>query len=273
MSIIIKSTFRVSIYIFSIIGLILVLGFFSVKFGLTNVFGVIDAQENSFLQKDASGYTRFPLSHTPEWIAFRQAVAKDKQLIEKTSKETGVPPRILISLLVPEQMRLFHSDRPLFKKIFEPLKILGSQSQFSWGIFGIKDETARAIENNLKDTSSPFYLGQSFENALNFKTTDKDQERFSRIIDEHDHIYGYLYAALYIAQIEKQWKDAGFTIENRPEILATLWNIGFAHSNPNSDPKSGGAPIDIDGITYSFGTLAGSFYYSDEMIEIFPAGK
>lgn len=254
---------------FAVAGFFLVAGYVAVRTGLTNTSGLIDKQSQFFLS-DKKEYTQFPLAHTPEWIAFRQAVAKDKAIIDQVSKETGVPARILVAILVPEQMRLFHSNRPIFKQIFEPLKILGSQSQFSWGIFGVKDETARAVEKHLQDTASPFYLGSQFEHALDFKTNTPDQERFSRIIDEHNHAYGYRYPALYIAQINEQWRKAGFPIENRPEILATLWNLGFEKSHPNADPKSGGAPIEINGTTYSFGALAGAFYYSDEMIEIFP---
>lgn len=270
MSIILPRILQVSIYLFAIIGLFFVSGFVATKFGFTNTAGIIDTQQKSFLNNTETSYVRFPLAHTPEWVAFRQAVAKDKLIIEQVSKETGVPGRVLIAILVPEQMRLFHSNRPIFKQIFEPLKILGSQSQFSWGIFGIKDETARAVERHLVDQSSPFYLGTAFEHSLDFKTSSADQERFSRIIDEHDHTYGYRYAALYVAQITKQWEKAGFSISGRPDILATLWNIGFEHSVPKKDPQSGGAPIEIDGDTYSFGELANIFYSSDEMIELFP---
>lgn len=276
------------VVVFAIIGFLLVGGYIAVRTGFTNIDNAIDRQNQFFLSKTEE-YTQFPLAHTPEWVAFRQAVAKDKNIIEQVSKETGVASRILIALLVPEQMRLFHSNRPIFKQIFEPLKILGSQSQFSWGIFGIKDDTARAVEEHLRDSTSPFYLGKEYERALDFKTNTPachrptapcgatgavagrpDQERFSRIIDEHDHSYGYRYAGLYVAQIKKQWENAGFPISNRPEILATLWNLGFEKSKPNANPKSGGAPIDIDGTTYSFGALAGAFYSSDELVEIFP---
>lgn len=267
-----RSIAKVFVLIFAIIGFLLVGGYIAVRAGFTDIDNTIDRQSQLFLSKPKE-YTQFPLAHTPEWVAFRQAVAKDKTIIEQISKETGVSPRILIALLVPEQMRLFHSNRPIFKQVFEPLKVLGSQSQFSWGIFGIKDETARATEGHLRDPNSPFYLGKQFESALVFETNTPDQERFARIIDEHDHSYGYRYAGLYVAQIKKQWGNAGFPIADRPEILATLWNLGFEKSNPNADPRSGGAPIDINGTIYSFGTLAGLFYYSDEMLEIFPAKK
>jgi hypothetical protein len=67
-----------------------------------------------------------------------------------------------------------------------------------------------------------------------------------------------------------QWKNAGFDISARPEILSTLYNIGFSHSKPNANPSSGGAAIEVGGVTYSFGDLAAQFYYSNELISEFP---
>lgn len=261
------------IVVFAIIGFILVAGYFATSLGFTNTNGIIDTQTKKFIpiKNGVTTYETFPLAHTPEWILFRQAVAKDLTVIAKVSKETGIPSRLLIAILVPEQMRLFHSNRAIFKDFFEPLKVLGSQSQFSWGIFGIKDDTARAVEAHLIDPDSPFYLGKQFEQALSFTgLADTDQERFTRIVDEQNHLYSYRYAALYIAQIESSWKKAGHPISGRPEILATLWNLGFQKSKPHANPLSGGAAIDIEGKEYSFGELARLFYYSDEMIEVFP---
>lgn len=271
-----KRLFIGIVLIFALIGFVLTTGYVAMKFKLTSTRGVIDTASVNFAKptNNSQTYTEFPLAHTPEWNAFKQAVAKDKVMIEKVSKETGVEPRLLIAILVPEQMRLFHSERPIFKRVFEPLKVLGSQSQFSWGIFGIKDETARAVESHLTDKTSPFYLGTAFENSLAFaSTTAVDEERFERIIDEHNHLYSYRYTALFVLQVQSQWRKAGFPIDNNPAVIATLWNLGFAKSKPNSSPKSGGAAIDISGTTYSFGALASAFYYSDELIELFPAAK
>jgi hypothetical protein len=114
-------------------------------------------------------------------------------------------------------------------------------------------------------------LGAKFENVLDFTTNEPDQERFTRIIAERDHTYAYRYAGLYVAQITTQWKNASFSIDKKPEIIATLWNLGFEKSKPHSTPMSGGATIDINGTTWSFGALAGAFYYSDELVELFPA--
>ena len=108
---------KVLIVFFALVGFSLVAGYIAVRAGLTNIDNAIDRQSQLFLSKPKE-YPRFPLAHTPEWVAFRQAGAKDKTIIEQVSKETGVAPRMLIELLVPEQMRLFHSNRPIFKQIF-----------------------------------------------------------------------------------------------------------------------------------------------------------
>ncbi len=206
---------------------------------------------------------------TPDWQVLRVAIAKDKDHINKAAKVSGINPRLIVGVLVGEQLRLYNSEREVYKQIFQPLKILGVQSQFSWGVTGLKEETAVQIEDNLRDRKSPFYLGQEKENLLDFNTDNPSSERFMRLTDSHNHYYSYLYTGLYLKQLITEWQKAGYNIENRPEILATLFNLGFAKSNPKPDPKVGGAEIEIGGEVYSFGSLAYQFYYSGELIEEF----
>jgi hypothetical protein len=137
-------------------------------------------------------------------------------------------------------------------------------------VVGIKRETAIAIENNLVSTTSPYYLGKSYEHVLDFTSTDHEKERFERLTDQHNRYYSYLYTAVLIKELEKQWENAGFPIHNNPAVTATLFNIGFNKSHPNQNPKSGGALIPIENTTYSFGSLAGEFYASDELVDMFP---
>jgi hypothetical protein len=158
----------------------------------------------------------------------------------------------------------------VYKRFFEPWKILGSETQFSWGVMGVKEETAIQIEQNLTNTTSPYYLGAKYEHVLDFKTVDIKQERFTRMTDQHDHYYSYLYAGLYMKEVMHQWQKAGYDISQRPDLILTLYNIGFANSKPNPDPHSGGAEIKIYDQTYSFGSLASEFYYSDEFLGEFP---
>ncbi|MCR4334479.1 MAG: hypothetical protein NUV47_01990 [Patescibacteria group bacterium] len=259
-----KSIGKIIVYIFAFIGFVLVVGYFAVKFGLTNTKGIIDNQQSNFIQTEKTW------NIGEEWETLKTAIIKDEEVIKRAGEITGIPSRLIVAQLVVEQLRLYHSNRELFKKIFYPLKLLGNQNQFSWGVMGIKEETAKLIEKHLKDTSSIYYLGLSYENILDFETKDKDKERFTRITKEDDRYYSYLYTALYIKQILTQWEKAGFPITDRIDIISTLYNIGFKHSIPNANPQSGGAIIEIKNVPYSFGTLAKNFYNSNELIEYFP---
>ncbi len=260
--------FKILVYIFAIIGFVLVCGYFAIKFGLTNTKGVVDNQETFF--KDQISSSTEAWIDTEEWNVLKEAIIRDKDAITEAAEKAGIKARLIATPLVVEQLRLYYSDREIFKTAFAPLKILGNQSQFSWGVMGIKQDTARKIEENLKTPTSPFYLGKKYENILDFTTDDPDAERFARLTDEINRYYSYLYTALYIKQIETQWEKAGFPIDDKPEILATLFNIGFDNSKPKADPQSGGAEIEINGVKYSFGSLSSSFYDSEELINEFP---
>lgn len=262
-----KKIFQILVYIFALIGFLFVFGYFAIKFGLTNTKGIIDEQENYF-QNQISSSTEAWIN-TPEWSVLKEAILKDKNDIEKAAKTVGIPSRLLVTPLVVEQLRLYYSEREIFKQVFAPLKILGNQSQFSWGVMGIKPETAIQIEKNLKDPLSPWYLGKEYENLLDFKTEKPGEERFQRLTNEDNRYYSYLYSAVLIKELESQWKKADYPIEDRPEIVSTLFNIGFNNSNPKPNPLSGGAEIEISGIKYSFGSLAQSFYNSEELVSEF----
>lgn len=234
--------------------------FFAVKYGWTNTAGVVD-------QSFPYHHFRFHFPLAPawaegeEWQTLKEAIVKDESALKLAAVTAQVSPRLIVALIVPEQLRLFHDEREIFKKIFSPLKILGSQTQFSWGIAGLKPETAKQIEINLPD---------EYRHLLDFTTADPDRERFARITDEHDHYWSYLYTALYVQEIIAEWQKAGFDISKRPEIIATLFNIGFANSHPNQNPQVGGAEILLGNEKYSFGRLAYEFYYSSELGEEFP---
>ena len=269
-----KKIFNVLIYGFTVIGAILMLGFVAIKSGLTNNTGLGEKSDyfnhSRLLIKNES----LTWQNSAEYQTLAKALIKEKSTLDRVEKETGIKARLLISFLVVEQLRLYNSDRELFKKVFEPLKIIGVQSQYSWGVLGLKRETLIKIEDNLKDSKSEFYLGDEalakFGPILELKTDNKEDERFQRIIDPNNHYYTYLYAGLFLKQIENQWEKAGFPISDMPEILATLYNLGFEKSIPKANPETGGAEIEIAGEKISFGRLAYQFYYSNELLDVFP---
>ncbi|MBI1837331.1 MAG: hypothetical protein HYR91_08715 [Flavobacteriia bacterium] len=205
-----------------------------------------------------------------EWMVFKTAVAKDRKIIDSVSNLTGVESRLIVSCLVGEQIRLFNSSREAFKKWIGPLKILSVESQFSFGVTGIKELTAIQIEEHLKDSTSKYYLGKEYEHLLDFKTNNPTSERINRLTDFKKHFYSYMYAAIFLKQMKVQWEKAGYPIEDRPEILATLFNVGYPQSIPKKNPQVGGSTIKIDEKPHSFGSIAYEFYYSGELFEIFP---
>lgn len=256
--------------IFFLMGVFFFFGFWALKFGLFNTAGIIDGSDR-YLVRDKDNFIEPQWTKTEEWNVLKLAIAKDEQKINLVAKQTGVPARLIVAMLVGEQMRLYNSEREIFKKAFAPLRILGVQSQFSWGVMGMKEETAKKVEVNLKDKESAFYLGAKYEAMLDYpEGGDISANRFGRLVNEKDHYYAYLYTALYLKQLMTQWEKSGYNISQRPEIIATLFNLGFDKSVPKSNPQVGGAEIEISGRKYSFGTLAYEFYYSGELVEYFP---
>jgi len=268
-----KKVIHIFIYLFAGIGFFLTAGYFAVKYGLTNTKGIVDNQRTEFLKNSASvsgsSNPKPAWAKGAEWQTLKDAILKDVSDINKAGALTDISPRLIVSILIVEQLRLFYSDREVYKQIFAPLKILGTQSQFSWGVMGIKPETAKTIEQNLKNTQSDFYPGSDYKNLLDFKTSNPDQERFARLVNEKDRYYSYLYSGTYLKEVKTQWQKAGYPIDIKVDILATLFNIGFANSKPNAAPQSGGAEIEINGVTYSFGSLAKEFYDSSLLTDYF----
>ena len=211
-----------------------------------------------------------PWMATEEWAALKPAILKDKVLIDSAAHITGVDPRLIVGCLVGEQMRLFNSKREIYKTYLAPRAILSVQSQFSLGVNGIKDFTAMKVERNLKDPNSEYYMGKEYEHILDFHTADHTNERINRLVDYHNHLYSYIYTGCILHQTMMQWKRAGYDISNRPDILFTLFNVGFSQSVPKPDPRCGGSHINIAGKVYTFGAIGFDFFFSGELSDEFP---
>jgi len=208
---------------------------------------------------------------TDQWGLMKEVFTRDQDVIKKAAKDAGVSPRLLLGGVIGEQFRFFNNRRESFKTYFEPLKILASLSNTSFGIAGLKPKTVGIIEGNLKDKTSPFYLGLGMEHIVDYKDgVDIEAERMNRITNAKDPYYSYLYVGLYMREIMAQWQKKGFDINNRPDVLATLYNLGFYYSVPKDNPLAGGSVININNVDYTFGDIAYEFYYSGELSDIYP---
>lgn len=234
-------------------------------------------------QRKASKNSCFDWSNYQVWKDFCQSVEKDKKAIDSASRLTGVESRLIVTCLVGEQVRMFNSRRELFKKYVMPFNYLIMPKNFSFGVTGMKENTAKTIEKHLRDTKSPFYIGEGLDSlfaesdstlAMVYDSLGNEQSiQVRRLLKGGDHYYSYLYTGLLIKQLCKQWKDAGHDISKRPEIIATLYNLGFKKSIPKKNPEVGGSSFKVAEKDYTFGGLCFEFYYSGELFSVFPITK
>ncbi|MBQ8704481.1 MAG: hypothetical protein IJ524_08930 [Bacteroidales bacterium] len=218
-----------------------------------------------------SSQNAIPWMATPEWEALKEAIARDSALIREAGRLTGVEPRLIVGCLIGEQIRLFNSKREMYKKYLGPVKVLSVQSQFSYGVNGIKDFTAEAVEEHLKDPSSEYYMGPAYEHLLDYpEGVDTAEERYRRLVDYGSHLYSYIYTGCILHQTMLQWRRAGYDISDRPDLLFTLFNVGFSQSEPKPDPVPGGSHITVGDREYTFGAIGFDFYYSGELARVFP---
>lgn len=274
-----RKTCKIIVYLYACIGFFLTTGYLAILLGFTKTQGIEDKQRTSFRTSGTMLATSTPTkkpqiktlwSNGEEWTTLKQAILNDKDAIQKAASMFNINPRLIVAIISVEQLRLYTDNREVFKRYFKPLTILGVQTQYSWGVAGIKQDTAEQTELYLSSSTSPFYPGDKYAHLLDFATDNKDTERFARITNEHDRLFSYLYTAAVIKELQTQWRSAGFPIDNNVAVLATLYNIGFSHSKPHANPASGGAAIDIGGIVYSFGRLAEEVYNSNELLTYFP---
>lgn len=243
----------------------------SVRFNNDVVFrNKMEKCSNTDFQYFDLAISAYEWADTDEWALMKNVFSRDQNIIKKAAEDAGVNPRLILSCVIGEQFRFFSSRRESFKNYFEPLKILASLSNISYGIAGIKPKTVFQIEENLKDEKSSFYLGYNMRNVTGVKDKITEEEIMNRITDTENPYYSYLYVGLFINQIIHQWESHGYDISNNAGILSTLYNLGFYHSLPKEDPKVGGAIINIANKDYTFGDIGHEFYYSGELSDIFP---
>ena len=278
MNFFLKNIFKILIYCFAVIGFVFVAVFIAMQFGWLNVKGAISERNSYFQINDKLNLNTINTTEikdswkdTSEWNLLKEVFTRDQVVINKAAHDSGISPRLIIGGVMGEQLRFFSNRRESFKNYFEPMKILATLSKFSFGIAGLKPQTVSLIDEHLKNTKSVYYLGPEMEHVTDYAPdANIDSEIMNRITNTKDPYYSYLYVGFFMRQVIAQWQNAGYDISNRPEVIATLYNLGFNRSIPKADAKAGGAEIDVGGKIYTFGDLAYEFYYSDELTDIFP---
>lgn len=214
------------------------------------------------------------------WKQFCNTIIKDKRAIDSVSRLTGVESRIIVMCVVGEQLRMFNSGREKFKQYVYPYSRLILPSNRGYGVSGILEHTALRIESTLFNEKDPFYPGDyfmqtinvrdSFPEVINDSISSHKHKTIQRLIKGGDHYYSYLYTAFLMRQFQAHWERNGFDLSNRPEILGTLFNLGYQKSKPKKNPEVGGSTFKIGEKDYTFGGLCFEFYYSGELQDAFP---
>ena len=222
----------------------------------------------------------YPWANYKEWKDFCRYVKADKKAIDSVAHITGVESRLIVMCLVGEQIRMFNSFREKFKQqVYTYNRIILPRNR-GYGVTGILENTALRIENTLFDKQSAFYPGEYYQQCINLNDTFPESvidtiaaHKFpiiQRLIQGGDHFYSYLYTALFLRQFQAQWEKAGYSLAFRPEILGTLYNLGYQKSKPSANPLVGGSNFTVGGKDYTFGGLCYEFYYSGELQDLFP---
>lgn len=277
-----RNIFRIFLFGFATLGFLFFVVYLGMQFGWFNVRGSVSERnsyfnlnENMKAEGSTDGFIEPALSYkwaeTDEWNLMREVFTRDEAIIKMAARDAQISPRLILSAVIGEQFRFFDNRRESFKSYFEPLKMLASLSNTSFGIAGLKPKTVGQIEDNLKNKNSVFYLGPEMEYVADYlEGMEKETERMNRITNSKDPYYSYLYVGLFMKEIIAQWQRSGYDISHRPEILATLYNLGFYYSVPKENPQAGGSVININNIDYTFGDIAYEFYYSKELSDIYP---
>jgi hypothetical protein len=157
-----------------------------------------------------------------------------KSNIEYASKTFDINPDFFKVIIYVERTNNYNWQDEYFD---DYLAKKGQNS--SIGFCQVKMKTAYWIECQLADSSSEFYPGKKYENIL--PVSQSPQEIIDKLMDDRTNL---LYAAAYMKIIQSYWKNKGFAIDDRVDIIATIFSYGvFSRSTgeplkPNADPKS-----------------------------------
>ena len=180
-----------------------------------------------------------------------------KNDVKKVADLLKVEKNIINSAVLTEQCRGFFTYRGYVKDIVKSNKVLMVMSQFSYGIWGIKEKTAVKIENYLSGNNQNIYIEYlSGVNNNNLRVEKLTTDIFIQL----------LYTGWLIKSIIDRRQQAGIDISRDYGVIFTLYNFGNSDKKiPHENPKIWGAIITINEKKYSFGALGMIFYYYLEM--------
>lgn len=178
-----------------------------------------------------------------------ELLIKYKKEIIEAANQVSLSPRILASVIYAEHKLNVKLGENILDYVFAK-----SGYNSSLGIAQVKIVTALWIEKQAHNPHSQFYLGKNAELKIPFS---KDWEETIEKLDNPET--NILYAACYIAMIDKLWEPVLELIDsgnNKAGLFATIYSLGILDSEGKiREPH-------IDARMNNFGKTAQEFYNS-----------
>ena len=139
------------------------------------------------------------------------------ELIESASNMFDVNSRILASIIYAERTLNYTWEDDALDSY---LAVAGLNS--SIGFCQVKMKTAYWIEVQLNDTSSIYFPDEKYKGVLSL--SNSPEEIITKL--ENDSL-NILSAAAYLRIIISLWEKSGFPIDDRADIVGTLYSTGL----------------------------------------------
>jgi len=160
-------------------------------------------------------------------------IIERKELILSVSEKFDINPAYLSAVIYTERTKNYDWTDEAFDEV---IARVGQNS--SLGFSQVKMKTAYFIERQLSDSTREFYCGKKYENILIVSKTP-----FLLIEKLKNDSLNILYAAAYLRVIQSFWSYSGYSIDNKPEIIGSLYQLGLFHPDgevrkPHFNPKA-----------------------------------
>ena len=180
---------------------------------------------------------------------------KYKDHITLAASIFNLNPNLIKACIFVEQLRAFYTFKWLFKSVAQTNTYLTVMSKQSFGIGGMKLNTAEQLEGRLASNEPTIYQKYfSYENENNIS-----QQRLVRLTDTKNYYYQILYSAGLLYEYSTERRKAWYNITNQPGLIATMYNIGYSEPHANADIWW--SFMNIEWEKYSFWGLAMLIYY------------
>ncbi|MBS2025795.1 MAG: hypothetical protein JST92_25625 [Deltaproteobacteria bacterium] len=174
------------------------------------------------------------------------AVADD---IVRAGQASGVDPALIAAIAFVGQRQhqrpLREQVEELGARLVEAEQTFGVDVESSVGLAQIKPDTLRQAQRYIYGAYVPKRAARRMWNNPEWPSVrvrqmppgEVNKDVFDVLLDDRQNVHA---AGLVLEMYAQQWRAVApqFAIDRRPDILATLYQIGAEHSHPKADPEA-----------------------------------